>query len=115
MPNLLLDTLPPIGIIPGGSGNGFAKSLSYFSQEDFSPLQSCYNVIEGQPKAMDLTRLTTDKGQEFYSFLSISYGFTSDCDIESESLRYLVSRLMNYYTYYKWFAISYVLYVCNCT
>ena len=64
---------------------------------------------------MDLTRLTTDKGQEFYSFLSISYGFTSDCDIESESLRYLVSRLMNYYTYYKWFAISYVLYVCKCT
>ena len=99
LPNLLLDTLPPIGIIPGGSGNGFAKSLSYFSQEDFSPLQSCYNVIEGQPKAMDLTRLTTDKGQEFYSFLSISYGFTSDCDIESESLRYLVSRLMNYYLY----------------
>ena len=99
LPNSLFDTLPPIGIIPGGSGNGFAKSLSYFSQEDFSPLQSCYNVIEGQPKAMDLTKLTTDKGQEFYSFLSISYGFTSDCDIESESLRFLVSKQR--FTYYK--------------
>ena len=83
---------PPFGIIPGGSGNGFAKSLSYFNQEEeFSPLQCCYNVINGQPKDMDLTKLTTDKGQVFYSFLSIAYGFTSDCDIESETLRFLVS------------------------
>ena len=81
---------PPLGIVPGGSGNGMAKTISYFNNETFSTLNSCYNVINGQPKDMDLTRLTTDKGKVYYSFLSVAYGFTSDVDIESECIRFLV-------------------------
>ena len=29
----------PIGIVPGGSGNGLAKSLAHYNEEDFS----CFN------------------------------------------------------------------------
>ena len=89
---------PPLGIVPGGSGNGMAKTISYFNNETFSALNSCYNVIKGQPKDMDLTRLTTDKGKVYYSFLSVAYGFTSDVDIESECIRFLVSVLFFSFT-----------------
>ena len=42
---------------------------------------------------MDIMKVTTSKGEILYSFLSIGYAFTSDCDIESECLRFLVSLL----------------------
>ena len=92
---------PPLGIVPGGSGNGMAKTISYFNHETFSALNSCYNVIKGQAKDMDLTRLTTDKGKVYYSFLSVAYGFTSDVDIESECIRFLVSITINFFFIFK--------------
>ena len=99
---------PPLGIVPGGSGNGMAKTISYFNNETFSTLNSCYNVIKGQPKDMDLTRLTTDKGKVYYSFLSVAYGFTSDVDIESECIRFLVIF------FYSFFFLSHLpIYVNN--
>ena len=36
-------------------------------------------------------KVKLDNGKVLHSFLSIGYGFTSDCDIESEYLRFLVS------------------------
>lgn len=94
-PDWPLKTLP-IGIIPGGTGNGLAKSLAYYNKENFTPLQSCLNVIKGRtqgPKAMDVVKVTTGLGHTYYSFLSIGWGFTSDCDIDSECLRFLVSAI----------------------
>ncbi len=38
---------------------------------------------------MDLVRVETGSGRVMYSFLSIGTGFLSDCDIESERLRWL--------------------------
>ena len=88
--NLKIESVP-IGIIPTGSGNGLARSLAYFNNEEFSLLGSTLNIVKGKKKPMDVMKVTTAKGDIFYSFLSIGYAFTSDCDIESECLRFLVS------------------------
>lgn len=78
----------PLGIVPGGSGNGLAKSLAHFDQENFTLFNSCLNVVKGHTHNMDLIKVTTTD-RVLYSFLSIGYGFTSDTDIESECLRCL--------------------------
>jgi len=79
----------PIGIVPGGSGNGLAKSLAHYNKEDFTCFHSCLNVVSGKSTLMDLIRVKIDDGRILHSFLSIGYGFTSDCDIESEYLRFI--------------------------
>jgi diacylglycerol kinase family enzyme len=48
---------------------------------------SVLNLISGRTRPMDLTRVRTQSGRTFYSFLSIGWGFLADCDIESERLR----------------------------
>lgn len=84
----------PLAIVPGGSGNGLAKSLSYYNGETSLDLFSCcLNAVAKKKSSMDLIKVTTQSGKEVYSFLSIGWGFTSDTDIESECLRCLVSAL----------------------
>ncbi|XP_059471901.1 sphingosine kinase 2-like isoform X2 [Neocloeon triangulifer] len=78
-----------LGIIPGGSGNGLAKSISFAQGEPYSQnpvLVSALNVVKGHKSPMDLIRVET-KSLITYSFLSIGWGLISDIDIESERLR----------------------------
>ena len=78
----------PIAIIPGGTGNGLAKTLAHLNGEEFNCLNSCLNIIKAEPKPMDLVRITNGTTL-YYSFLSIGWGFTSDTDIESEIFRFM--------------------------
>ncbi len=50
---------------------------------------SVLNLVSGRTQPMDLTRVRTQSGRTYYSFLSIGWGFLADCDIESERLRFL--------------------------
>ncbi|KAL1129400.1 hypothetical protein AAG570_013927 [Ranatra chinensis] len=82
------------GIIPCGSGNGLAKSISYASCEphDNSPvLISTLNIVRGLSSPMDLVRVET-KNLVLFSFLSIGWGLLADIDIESERLRSIGSQ-----------------------
>ncbi|XP_063243589.1 sphingosine kinase 1-like [Bacillus rossius redtenbacheri] len=100
----------PIGVIPGGSGNGLAKSISYANDEPYDQnpvLISSLNIVKGKPRPMDLVRVET-KTQIMFSFLSVGWGFISDIDIESERLRAIggqrftvwsVARLIGLRTY----------------
>ncbi|CAB3370910.1 Hypothetical predicted protein [Cloeon dipterum] len=85
-----------LGIIPGGSGNGLAKSVSFAQGEPYSQnpvLVSALNVVKGHKAPMDLIRVETKSlvpdspSKILYSFLSIGWGLISDIDIESERLR----------------------------
>lgn len=78
-----------IGIvhIPGGTGNGLAKSVLYASHEKFGPLNATFVAIRGHPQPLDLSVVTTSDGAEHISFLSLSWGLISDIDILSESMR----------------------------
>lgn len=81
----------PIGVIPGGSGNGLARSIAYCTNEPYLPsptLPSALAAVRNEKLPMDLVRVET-KSQILFSFLSVGWGFLSDIDIESERLRML--------------------------
>ncbi|KAI5692629.1 hypothetical protein M8J77_005961, partial [Diaphorina citri] len=83
-----------LGIVPCGSGNGLAKSISHMSQEphDQNPvLVSTLNIVQGVSTPMDLIRAQT-KSQVVFSFLSIGWGLLADIDIESERIRAVGSQ-----------------------
>ncbi|RWS18029.1 sphingosine kinase 2-like isoform X2 [Dinothrombium tinctorium] len=79
----------PVGIIPGGSGNGIAHSINYASGEPSSTnpiISAALNVVRGKSIPTDLVRIKTSK-RTIYSCLSIGWGLIADIDIESERLR----------------------------
>lgn len=101
----------PIGIIPCGSGNGLAKSVSFSNNEPYEPkpiLSAALTAVRGKTAPMDLVRVET-RSEIMFSFLSIGWGLLSDIDIESERLRTIghqrftvwsVHRLISLRTYH---------------
>ncbi|CAL4121314.1 unnamed protein product, partial [Meganyctiphanes norvegica] len=56
----------PLGIIPGGSGNGLARSIAHWLREPYleNPvLVSTLNLVYAQPSPMDLVLIQTDQHQ----------------------------------------------------
>lgn len=100
----------PIGVVPGGSGNGLARSIAYCCNEPYLPcstLPSALAAVKNHTNPMDLVRVETTSTIMF-SFLSVGWGLLSDVDIESERLRMLggqrftvwcVARLIGLRTY----------------
>ncbi|KAG5870516.1 hypothetical protein JTB14_006772 [Gonioctena quinquepunctata] len=81
----------PIGVIPGGSGNGLARSIAHYYSEPYLPtpyLPAALAAVRNNYAAMDLVRVETN-AQIMFSFLSVGWGLLSDIDIESERLRML--------------------------
>ncbi|XP_063925407.1 sphingosine kinase 2 [Zophobas morio] len=81
----------PVGVVPGGSGNGLARSIAYHCSEPYDPsptLPSALAAVRHHCAPMDLVRVETTS-QIMFSFLSVGWGFLSDIDIESERLRML--------------------------
>jgi len=76
----------PLAPIPGGTGNGLAKSILFASDEPYSAVNSAFVAIKGSPHPLDLSSVQTVTGTHF-SFLSLGWGLISDIDILSESLR----------------------------
>ena len=78
----------PLGIIPGGTGNGLSKTLLEQSQESYDPINAAFLIIKGKQQSFDLATVKQNN-TEYYSFLSLSWGLISDVDIESEKLKFL--------------------------
>jgi sphingosine kinase len=78
----------PLGIIPGGTGNGLCKSLLELSGESYDPLNAAFLIIKGKQQSFDLATVKQNN-LKYYSFLSLSWGLISDVDIESEKLKIL--------------------------
>ncbi|XP_057652180.1 sphingosine kinase 2-like [Diorhabda carinulata] len=81
----------PIGIVPGGSGNGLARSIAHYYSEPYLPtpiLPAVLAIVRNHTECMDLVRVETTC-QIIFSFLSVGWGLLSDIDIESEKLRIL--------------------------
>ncbi|KAG1669286.1 Sphingosine kinase 2 [Nymphon striatum] len=83
----------PLGIVPGGSGNGLARAISYSMREPYDSSNIMYNsmaaslnLVRGRVTHMDLIKVMTAK-ETIYSFLSIGWGLFADIDIESEKMR----------------------------
>jgi len=85
----LLQTLP-LAHIPGGTGNGLAKSVLFASKEACSALSATFVAIRGHASPLDLSEYTTQQdGSKHTSFLSFAWGLVADVDILSEGMRYL--------------------------
>uniref|UniRef100_H3DJG6 Sphingosine kinase 1 n=1 Tax=Tetraodon nigroviridis TaxID=99883 RepID=H3DJG6_TETNG len=88
----------PLGILPGGSGNGLAASIHHYSgyrlwaapvgSEEL--LLSCgFLLCRGLVSPMDLVSVQLTSSPRLFSFLSLAWGFVADVDIESERYRHL--------------------------
>lgn len=78
----------PLGVIPGGTGNGLCKSILELAKESYDPLNAAFIIAKGRHQGFDLATVTQN-GQQSYSFLSLAWGLISDVDIESEKLKFL--------------------------
>ena len=80
----------PIGIIPGGSGNGLAHSLIRMNGDSHAQpvLGSVLNLVSRNIRPFDLMKVETDDGRSYHAFLSVGWGILADIDIESDKLRY---------------------------
>ena len=78
----------PVSPIPGGTGNGLAKSLLFESSEEYSVVNSTFMALKGTNESMDLSVVET-RSQTYRSFLLLGWGLISDIDLLSESLRWL--------------------------
>ncbi|CBN76438.1 Sphingosine kinase [Ectocarpus siliculosus] len=79
-----------LGIVPAGSGNGLAKTVSVESGEWFGAVSASFLAAKGQTKAMDLL-LTESADKKYLAFLNVGWGMISDVDIESEAYRWMGS------------------------
>lgn len=78
----------PLGIIPGGTGNGLCKTLLEQSQESYAPINAAFLIVKGKQQSFDLATVKQNN-REYHSFLSLSWGLISDVDIGSEQLKFL--------------------------
>lgn len=75
----------PVGIIPAGSGNGLAKSLCEYANEEFNINTCAYSIIKGKWIEIDLMEIEMPSEKyPVYSFHSFAHGFVCDVGFESE-------------------------------
>ncbi|CAE8723751.1 unnamed protein product, partial [Polarella glacialis] len=77
----------PIGHIPGGSGNGLAKSVLHACGEGFGVLDAAFIIGKGGQQPLDLMTVSQPNQPLRTSFLSLAGGVIADIDLGSESLR----------------------------
>lgn len=70
--------VPPIGIIPVGTGNSFAKDLNIFSFED-----GMRAVQEERRRPADVMQFTTDH-TNYYFINNLGFGFVADVSLWAE-------------------------------
>lgn len=78
----------PLAPIPGGSGNGLAKSILFECGETYSTKVATFVAITGVPSYLDISTATTTS-ESHVSFLALSWGMIADVDINSESMRWM--------------------------
>ena len=86
----------PIGIIPGGTGNGLCKTLLESSKEAYDPLNAAFLIAKGKQQPLDLGAIKQNNAK-YYSCLSLAWGLISDIDIKSEKLKFLGSLRFDLY------------------
>jgi diacylglycerol kinase family enzyme len=74
--------------IPGGTGNGLAKSLLFECGEEYSVANATYMALKGTSEPMDLSIVHT-RNKTYHSFLLLGWGLISDIDLQSEGMRWM--------------------------
>ena len=105
-----------VSAIPGGSANGFSKAISDYCNEDNKVETHCYFIIKGISKKIDLNEYELKNyNNKIYSFLTLTWGFIADCDLESENMRFLgmfrttLMGVIRFFCFRKYFGSFYYL------
>lgn len=77
-----------LGMIGAGTSNGLSATLAYASDEKFSPMDSTFMIAKGKTDWIDLSRYETTN-KSYLSFLTFSWAYIADIDIESEAIRFM--------------------------
>eukprot|EP00947_MAST-08B_sp_MAST-8B-sp1_P005332 g5332.t1 len=75
-----------LGVVPCGSGNGLAKSVSYEAGESFGVASSAFVNCKGRALPLDIMLYETPT-KRYTGFLSFEWAIVADFDIESEAYR----------------------------
>lgn len=78
----------PIGVLPGGSGNAMATTLAKKSELNVGVWENALLIAKGHVREMDLM-LFQIENKRIYSFLSLTWAYLADVDLNSENLRFL--------------------------
>ena len=79
--------LVPVGMIPAGTGNALGQVICAAIDEAVTPENCAYICIKGIPMPLDISKIMFQSGKIVHSFLSVTWGFIADVDIESEVCR----------------------------
>ncbi|KAG7361426.1 ATP-NAD kinase-like domain containing protein [Nitzschia inconspicua] len=77
-----------IGMVGAGTSNGLSATLAHASDEKFSPMDSAFMIAKGKTSAIDLSLYETTN-KSYLSFLTFSWAYIADIDIESEAIRFM--------------------------
>lgn len=76
---------PPLGVLPAGTGNAFARELNFFPKDWKKALDT---IVSGKTKNVDVGRFIS--GGKTYYFLNIlGLGFVADVNATSQKLKLL--------------------------
>ncbi|KAL4470090.1 hypothetical protein ABPG72_008749 [Tetrahymena utriculariae] len=78
-----------LGVLPGGSGNALINSILHEIDEPKTIQGAAYLICKGSVKDMDMIHMQTKSNPSIYSFLSLSWAYIADVDLNSEHLRFL--------------------------
>lgn len=81
-------TQVPVGVLPGGSGNALATSICKRSEMGVGVTESAVVIAKGHVREIDLMAFEVGSRRVF-SFLSFSWAYIADCDLNSEHLRFM--------------------------
>ena len=84
------ESKPAIIPLGGGSGNGLAVSLLSSRYLNLTT-ENALELLRYEKKKLDIGNCRIDGTTSIPSFLSVTYGFVSDLDIETEWLRFIGS------------------------
>lgn len=73
--------LPPIGIIPAGTGNSFMKDLKIFTVKD-----GIKAILRNLSRPVDVISFTTEKSL-YYFVNNLGFGFVADVSVTAEPLK----------------------------
>ena len=63
----------PLAAIPGGTGNGLAKTVLFEVNESFSSLNATYIALKGRPRPMDLSMVILTFSAKVPRFISFYF------------------------------------------
>eukprot|EP00277_Geminigera_cryophila_P027414 CAMPEP_0179482138 /NCGR_PEP_ID=MMETSP0799-20121207/59719_1 /TAXON_ID=46947 /ORGANISM="Geminigera cryophila, Strain CCMP2564" /LENGTH=173 /DNA_ID=CAMNT_0021295151 /DNA_START=36 /DNA_END=554 /DNA_ORIENTATION=+ len=79
----------PVGVIPSGTGNGFAASNLFAAGEKCAPLPAALVIVRSRLQRTDIGFVMQNNRVLYRCMLSWAWGLISDTDIEADDMRFV--------------------------